>query len=119
MLVVLGALALVRAFRVRLHAHPHEHGGASHVHLHAHGAQRGLRPLPDRRARDGRGPARLAVLTQPRRLVVGITGATGTIFGIRLLQVLKGTDVETHLVVSRWGARTLIHETPFTLAEVR
>ena len=54
-----------------------------------------------------------------RRLVVGITGATGTIFGIRLLQALRGTDVETHLVVSRWGARTLIHETPFTLAEVR
>lgn len=55
----------------------------------------------------------------PRRLVVGITGATGTIFGIRLLQALRDTDVETHLVVSRWGARTLIHETPFTLAEVR
>jgi flavin prenyltransferase len=54
-----------------------------------------------------------------RRLVVGITGATGTIFGVRLLQALRGTDVETHLVVSRWGARTLIHETPFTLAEVR
>jgi 4-hydroxy-3-polyprenylbenzoate decarboxylase len=54
-----------------------------------------------------------------RRLVVGITGATGTIFGIRLLEALRQTDVETHLVVSRWGARTLIHETPFTLAEVR
>jgi flavin prenyltransferase len=54
-----------------------------------------------------------------RRLVVGITGATGIIFGIRLLQALRDTDVETHLVVSRWGARTLIHETPFTLAEVR
>ena len=55
----------------------------------------------------------------PRRLIVGITGATGSLFGIRLLQVLKGSDVETHLVVSRWGARTLIHETPFTLAQVR
>jgi 4-hydroxy-3-polyprenylbenzoate decarboxylase len=55
----------------------------------------------------------------PRRLVVGITGATGTIYGIRLLQTLQGTDVETHLVVSRWGARTLLHETPHSLAEVR
>jgi 4-hydroxy-3-polyprenylbenzoate decarboxylase len=55
----------------------------------------------------------------PRRLVVAITGASGSIFGIRLLQMLKETDVETHLVVSRWGARTLIHETPFTLEEVR
>ena len=55
----------------------------------------------------------------PRRLIVAITGATGSIFGIRLLQVLQGTDVETHLVLSRWGARTLIHETPFTVAQVR
>jgi len=51
--------------------------------------------------------------------VVGITGATGTIFGVRLLQLLRGTDVETHLVVSRWGARTLVHETPFTLEQVK
>jgi 4-hydroxy-3-polyprenylbenzoate decarboxylase len=58
-------------------------------------------------------------MTTPRRLVVGITGATGTIFGIRLLQLLRGTDVETHLVISRWGARTLVHETPFTAEEVR
>jgi 4-hydroxy-3-polyprenylbenzoate decarboxylase len=55
----------------------------------------------------------------PRRLVVGITGATGTILGVRLLQALRGTDVETHLVVSRWGARTLVHETPFSLDDVR
>jgi flavin prenyltransferase len=55
----------------------------------------------------------------PRRLIVAITGATGSLFGIRLLQVLKGTDVETHLVLSRWGARTLIHETPYTVDEVR
>ena len=57
--------------------------------------------------------------TRPRRLVVGITGATGTILGVRLLQALRGTQVETHLVVSRWGARTLLHETPYSLAEVR
>jgi len=55
----------------------------------------------------------------PRRLVVGITGATGVVYGIRLLQMLKATDVETHLVVSRWGARTLIHETPYSLAQVK
>src|SRR5688500_10762721 len=55
----------------------------------------------------------------PRRLVVGITGATGTILGVRLLEALRGTDVETHLVVSRWGARTLVHETPWSLDQVR
>ena len=55
----------------------------------------------------------------PRRLVVAITGATGAVYGIRLLQMLKAARVETHLVVSRWGARTLIHETPHSLAEVK
>jgi 4-hydroxy-3-polyprenylbenzoate decarboxylase len=55
----------------------------------------------------------------PKRLIVAITGATGSIFGVRLLQVLQGSDVETHLVLSRWGARTLVHETPYTVEEVR
>jgi 4-hydroxy-3-polyprenylbenzoate decarboxylase len=53
------------------------------------------------------------------RLIVGITGATGTIFGVRLLQILEGTGVETHLVMSKWAARTLIHETPYTAEEVQ
>ncbi len=58
-------------------------------------------------------------MTAPSRLIVGITGATGTILGVRLLQALDGLDVETHLIVSKWGARTLVHETPFTLDQVR
>src|SRR5204863_1045553 len=70
------------------------------------------KPRPARAAR----PARTA---SPRRLVVAITGSTGTIYGVRLLQLLQGADVETHLVVSRWGARTLLHETPFTLEQVK
>jgi 4-hydroxy-3-polyprenylbenzoate decarboxylase len=49
-----------------------------------------------------------------RRLIVGITGASGTIYGVRLLQMLKGSDIETHLVMSRWAARTLVQETDFT-----
>jgi 4-hydroxy-3-polyprenylbenzoate decarboxylase len=53
------------------------------------------------------------------RLIVGITGATGTIFGVRLLQILKGSDVETHLVMSNWAARTLAHETEHAVEEVR
>jgi flavin prenyltransferase len=55
----------------------------------------------------------------PQRLIVGISGATGAIFGVRLLQILQKTDVETHLIVSRWGARTLVHETPYTLEQVQ
>ena len=52
--------------------------------------------------------------SQPRRLTVALTGASGAIFGVRLLQMLQGTDIETHLVMSRWAARTLVHETPYT-----
>ncbi len=53
------------------------------------------------------------------RLVVGITGATGSIYGIRLLQVLQGyPEVETHLVISRPGKRTIVEETDFGVAEV-
>ena len=48
------------------------------------------------------------------RVIVGITGATGVIYGVRLLEQLRTHRVETHLVLSRWGARTLQHETPYT-----
>lgn len=53
------------------------------------------------------------------KLIVGITGATGTIFGVRLLQILEGSGVETHLVMSKWATRTLLHETPYTAEEVQ
>src|SRR6266700_2921666 len=56
---------------------------------------------------------------KPTRLIVGITGATGTIFGVRLLQMLHGSGVETHLVMSKWATRTLTHETPHSLKEVQ
>src|SRR5919106_3217476 len=52
------------------------------------------------------------------RLIVGITGATGVIYGVRLLERLREAGVETHLVLSRWGARTLLHETPYTREQV-
>jgi len=53
------------------------------------------------------------------RLIVGITGSTGSIFGIRLLQILKDSAIESHLVISKWGARTLLHETPYTTDYVK
>ncbi len=58
-------------------------------------------------------------MASPRRLIVGITGASGSIFGVRLLQMLRGTDIESHLVMSRWGARTLVHETGYTPEQVQ
>lgn len=54
-----------------------------------------------------------------RRLIVGVTGATGSIFGIRLLKALQQAEVESHLVVSKWAQRTIEHETGMTLDKVR
>ncbi len=55
----------------------------------------------------------------PSRLIVGMTGATGGIFGVRLLEALQGSGVETHLVVSKWAVRTLAHETEYSLEDVQ
>ena len=55
----------------------------------------------------------------PNRLIVGITGATGTIYGVRLLEALKQQGVESHLVMSKWGARTLAYETDYTAEQVQ
>ena len=52
------------------------------------------------------------------KIIVAITGATGAIYGVRILQRLREAGAETHLVISRWGARTLLHETPFTREQV-
>ena len=55
----------------------------------------------------------------PRRLVVGISGASGTIYGVRLLELLKGTDIETHLVMSKSAEMTLVYETDLKPKDVR
>jgi 4-hydroxy-3-polyprenylbenzoate decarboxylase len=55
-----------------------------------------------------------------RRIVVGLTGATGAIYAVRLLEQLRASgDVEVHLVVSQPGARTLVEETDYTLRDVQ
>lgn len=53
------------------------------------------------------------------RIIVGITGATGAIFGVRLLRALRAASVETHLILSKWGQQTVEHETGLNLAQLR
>ncbi|HZD57805.1 MAG TPA: UbiX family flavin prenyltransferase [Anaerolineales bacterium] len=54
-----------------------------------------------------------------KRLIVGMSGATGAIYGIRLLEVLKGTaDVETHLIISSATGQTILQETGYNLKQV-
>jgi flavin prenyltransferase len=52
------------------------------------------------------------------RLVVGITGATGSVIGVRILHGLRTLGVETHLVLSRWGRATLEMETDLSAPEL-
>lgn len=53
------------------------------------------------------------------RLVVAITGASGVIYGIRALEVLKKLEVETHLIMSEWGAKNVKIETDKTADYIR
>ncbi len=54
-----------------------------------------------------------------KRLIIGISGATGAIYGIRLLEILSKTDVETHLVVTEAAEKTIRMETDWTLDKVK
>lgn len=54
-----------------------------------------------------------------KRLIIGITGASGVIYGIRLLELLRDTPIETHLVISRSAEITIAHETNYKIAAIR
>ena len=58
-------------------------------------------------------------VSEKRRLIVGITGASGVVYGIRLLERLRDTDIETHLVISKAGEMTLAYETDMKTKELR
>lgn len=53
------------------------------------------------------------------RLVVGITGASGVIYGVRTLEVLKKLGVESHVIMSEWAQRNVKIETEYTIDYVR
>jgi flavin prenyltransferase len=56
--------------------------------------------------------------TEPRRIIVGITGATGIVYGERLLEVLKTLDIETHLIISKAAELTRAYESDLSHSQL-
>lgn len=54
----------------------------------------------------------------PKRIVIGITGASGVIYGVTMLRLLQGKGFETHLILSEAGKKNLEIETTFSLDDV-
>ncbi len=57
-------------------------------------------------------------MTGKRRLIVGISGASGTIYGVRVLEALRASGIETHLVMTKSAETTLAYETGLKVADV-
>ncbi len=55
----------------------------------------------------------------PGRIIVGLSGASGIVYGVRLLEVLRATGLEIHLVMSKSAEITLAHETDYKVAQVK
>ena len=53
------------------------------------------------------------------KLIVGITGSTGVVYGIRMLETLKKLDVETHLIMSEWAEKCIPMETEYSIDYVK
>ncbi len=60
-----------------------------------------------------------ATRTDPKRLIVGISGASGVVYGIRTLEHLRKAGIETHLVMSKAAEMTLVYETDLKVRDVR
>ena len=58
-------------------------------------------------------------MSAPRGLIVGISGATGVVYGLRVLELLREAEIETHLVITRAGDVTRAHELPHGARELR
>ena len=58
-------------------------------------------------------------MSKQKRLIVGISGATGAVYGVRMLEILaKIEDIETHLVLTKAGKMTIQVETPYSVKDV-
>ena len=87
-------------------------------------AKRDRQAIPGSRGRDVRARADGSrshgqVPKEPRRLIVGISGASGVIYGVRLLEMLRDKDIETHLVMSKSAEMTLAYETDLKPKDVK
>lgn len=58
-------------------------------------------------------------MSDNRRLIVGISGASGVVYGVRMLEVLRTLGIESHLVITRAAELTLAHETELKAADLR
>ncbi len=56
---------------------------------------------------------------RPQRLIIGISGASGAVYGVRLLELLRDTPIETHLVVSKSALITVSHETGLSWSDLK
>jgi flavin prenyltransferase len=59
------------------------------------------------------------ITPSPGPLIVGITGASGVVYGVRLLQVLRDLQIDSHLVVTKAGEMTAVHEHSMPVREIR
>ena len=53
-----------------------------------------------------------------KRIIIGITGASGVIYGTEILKELTKKDLETHLIISEWGKKNIILETDYSIGDV-
>jgi flavin prenyltransferase len=60
-----------------------------------------------------------AATHSPHRIIIGISGASGVVYGVRTLELLRNTGIETHLVMSKSAEMTLAYETDVKLAALR
>jgi 4-hydroxy-3-polyprenylbenzoate decarboxylase len=80
-----------------------------------------MAPSQGKNRKKSAAPTRKSETTQhlPPRLIIGISGASGVAYGVRLLQMLQGSMIETHLVMSRAAQVTLAHETSHKIQAVK
>ena len=58
-------------------------------------------------------------MAEVKKIIVSITGASGAIYGIRLLEILKKCEIETHLIISRSANLTIATETSFSIYDIK